>query len=361
MDLCREIDALDPQPEYRDEQRAWYDTLRDFAAVCRGTDVHATVRLYAGERVWCDLDPEDPQDRAWFRSKLESRRDGPRMRIHSDESPFVARVIPARPWSGDADEAREVLERVLDAWPSGTRTEYLLTPGGFLQFPFEEEVPSTDHVSESEALDRLMTKAEDVAHALLDGELENRLAEVTRYVSLGIDSFKDAVSTTGTRIPQPHVETVILVDLKTSTTWTTAKSYPTSDQQTGLLRNPNMDNHFLTLPDGTDVMLLGCHDLTAWNPRAIANAGGARAEWGKALRSRATEEEPELVLQHPHTADHPMTWKPAWGRLDRDLPSVSRYAAAGRYWHDDEGGPRSIFEKVRESTKKGDTLDFVLS
>lgn len=73
-DRCLEIDAHDDDPAYRDEQRAWYDTLRDFAPARLG--LGPTVRLHSREREWCALDPDNREDLAAFRALIESRRGG---------------------------------------------------------------------------------------------------------------------------------------------------------------------------------------------------------------------------------------------------------------------------------------------
>lgn len=44
---------------YRDEQRAWLDTLRDFAPIF--LDLKPTRRLRASDRIWCELDPTNPE------------------------------------------------------------------------------------------------------------------------------------------------------------------------------------------------------------------------------------------------------------------------------------------------------------
>ena len=56
MELCRQLDKHDNDPPWRDEQRAWYDTLRDFSPLVLGH--MPTVRLCAGDEQWCALDPE---------------------------------------------------------------------------------------------------------------------------------------------------------------------------------------------------------------------------------------------------------------------------------------------------------------
>lgn len=55
--LCEDHDAKDNDPEYRDEQRAWYDTLRDLVPSIEG--LQPTVRLYARDWAWCSMDPDN--------------------------------------------------------------------------------------------------------------------------------------------------------------------------------------------------------------------------------------------------------------------------------------------------------------
>ena len=64
LELCRQHDARDNDPAFRDEQRAWYDTLRDLVPSTVG--LQPTVRLYARDRVWCSLDPDSKEDRNRF-------------------------------------------------------------------------------------------------------------------------------------------------------------------------------------------------------------------------------------------------------------------------------------------------------
>ena len=64
LELCEQHDARDNDPPFRDEQRAWYDTLRDLVPAIAG--LQPTVRLYACDRVWCSLDPDNKEDRNRF-------------------------------------------------------------------------------------------------------------------------------------------------------------------------------------------------------------------------------------------------------------------------------------------------------
>ena len=72
MELCEHHGAQDNHPLYRDEQRAWYDTLRDLVPSIR--DLQPTVRLYASDRVWCSLDPDRAEDRECFSELMREER-----------------------------------------------------------------------------------------------------------------------------------------------------------------------------------------------------------------------------------------------------------------------------------------------
>ncbi len=70
MDLAKTLDRRDPNPIYRDEQRAWYDTLRDFSSVLM--DNAPTKRIYARDHVWCLLDPNKEPDVQYFKQSFLS-------------------------------------------------------------------------------------------------------------------------------------------------------------------------------------------------------------------------------------------------------------------------------------------------
>jgi len=72
MALCKRIAARDNHPSYRDEQRAWYDTLRDFAPTLLG--MKQTLRLYSRDLVWCALNPTDEAALLAFTQALTTTR-----------------------------------------------------------------------------------------------------------------------------------------------------------------------------------------------------------------------------------------------------------------------------------------------
>jgi len=67
-ELCSELNRKDNDPPYRDEQRAWYDTLRDFAPFIWGEGT--TIRLYSRDLVWCSLDTAIEPDLRLFEETL---------------------------------------------------------------------------------------------------------------------------------------------------------------------------------------------------------------------------------------------------------------------------------------------------
>jgi hypothetical protein len=68
INLCESINAKDNDPIYRDEQRAWYDTLRDFAPSI--LNLNPTIRLYSKGHIWCDLDANKEEDLEKFEKIL---------------------------------------------------------------------------------------------------------------------------------------------------------------------------------------------------------------------------------------------------------------------------------------------------
>lgn len=68
--LSDSLNKKDNLPPFRDEQRAWYDTLRDFAPFY--LDLQPTVRLFIGDFVWCSLDPNNKEDIEKFKELINA-------------------------------------------------------------------------------------------------------------------------------------------------------------------------------------------------------------------------------------------------------------------------------------------------
>ncbi len=120
--LCERINAKDNAPPYRDEQRAWYDTLRDSLPELKGFE--PTVRLYSKEIQWCSLNPEKPEDIAKFRKLIENGR--------KRSSDWVATVVLQSNGRYSKEERLEVLSQVVDLVAKKTDGDgVILFPGGW--------------------------------------------------------------------------------------------------------------------------------------------------------------------------------------------------------------------------------------
>ena len=356
IELCEKIDAQDNDPPYRDEQRAWYDTLRDFIPAIRG--LKPTVRIFSQDFRWCSLNPDVPSDIRKFKAILKERKQKWTIEIREDTKPSLARIIIAGDWNGNHQTARELLEEICAKWPEGKKVKCLITCGGFLNFGWPDSLPDIgDNKNPNpHAVKCLQEDAEKHCRLLLNRMYE-KLQDRTSYLTIGVDSSKSKISTTKNYISERHVELVCLVDLKRKKYYWTGKSYPTPNQERGLVRICNLRSHFYDLDFGK-VMVLGCHDLTIFNPRS-QNAKGWRKRVNKQFRDLAKKEEPTLVLQHPHTTDSIRTWAAAWSGLRKILPTVEKYASAGKYYNPD-GNPRSRLERVLKKTKYGNTIDIIV-
>jgi hypothetical protein len=66
--LSLKINKRDNDPPYRDEQRAWYDTLRDFASTY--LNLEPTIRIYASDYIWCSLNTSNRNDIKTFKNLI---------------------------------------------------------------------------------------------------------------------------------------------------------------------------------------------------------------------------------------------------------------------------------------------------
>ena len=136
--LCETIDAKDNDPPYRDEQRAWYDTLRDFLPALRG--LKPTIRLYAGDYDWCSLNPENPSDREKFKQVQKETCAQFQINMTRSSNAIIGRIIIAEPWEGRPEEAKRLLEIIQKEWPKDRRVKFLITCGGFIQFEWPKHI-----------------------------------------------------------------------------------------------------------------------------------------------------------------------------------------------------------------------------
>jgi hypothetical protein len=358
----------DNDPPYRDEQRAWYDTLRDFAP--HATSLLPTLRLHANgfawsdtRHEWCSLHPDNATDVETFRHILGEWASFWLLDYKIPDGAHLARIAIDGAWRGNRVLARKLLSDIGQNWPSGVHVHCLSTCGAFLVFDWPESVPQQqdNRFPNAEAVAMLDGVARKHVQTLLGGGLRQSLATCSNYLTIGVDSYKSQISSTDAHIPDNHAELVYVVNLKTGDTHFTGKSYPTPNQEGGLLRVLDLGSHFITL-DGAPTMVLGCHDLTIFNPRSDATASGWRLRAKNDFKNFAKKQKPRWVLQHPHTTVNPMTWRHAWNGLLAELPSVTSYLGTGCYSYRDSknGLNRKPLQAVLGGTKSLDVADIVV-
>lgn len=126
--LCDKICAKDNDPEYRDEQRAWYDAMRDFLPIVSG--LNPTIRIHMGAHDWCSLDVKNPQDVNFFRSKIAGLPSVKGENFNSDKAVIATVNIESH---GDYNNASrcELLKSVLERL-DGT-IDAVVLPAGFFK------------------------------------------------------------------------------------------------------------------------------------------------------------------------------------------------------------------------------------
>jgi len=134
--LCAQIDAHDSTPPYRGEQRAWYDTLRDFLP--RMQKMNPTVRIHMGEFAWCKASSEEI--RARLREIIPSAKSkDQRSSTRSNASVTIATAIPEVEDYLSRNDALAVLKNILSSIEP--QPDILLLPGGFF---YNADKPTSD-------------------------------------------------------------------------------------------------------------------------------------------------------------------------------------------------------------------------
>jgi hypothetical protein len=204
LNACREIRSRDNDPPYRDEQWAFYDALRDILSQANGTQL---IRIKHGDWDWSRPDSGqylmDLFQRLGVREALPPDKDKTRFRIEVryDEEPRLARLVIAGSWDGDVALCRELLNQVCTQWPTVARPHCVVTCGAFLRFVWPEQLlPRSFLEPDLETVERLRDAAERVVRDLLESEFVLRLRQVTKYLTLGVDSpLQNKVTTTRIR------------------------------------------------------------------------------------------------------------------------------------------------------------------
>ncbi len=342
IEQCDKINAHDNDPQDRDEGRAYYDAIRDIEAFKHG---YKLIRIKHGDFDWTSEDA------------IEHLRE---MINQLPGTHKIARIIVSgKQYKGEEpilDELKKVfVSFVQDAKKKDMKFEFVITPGGFLRFDWPSEFDQKiDEEEGNKNIQVFYKSAEQGIDKFFDYIGKNTLEElkgIADYLTIGIDSknYKN----------DQRIELVAIFDLKASKVirWT-GKFYPTGAEERHLIRIYDLDSHFITL-NNQKVVVLGCHDLNAFNPRgqAVSNPDGWRKKTADEFKERCKEFKPDIILHHPHNTDTPNIWRQSWIAIQEELPEVKHYASGIRYYNRD-GKTRGELNEVLDKTKKGDVVDF---
>ncbi len=273
----------------------------------------------------------------------------------------IARVVTDRDTT--TAHAESILLDVFGkAWPKGVKVPFTITPGGFVDTkPKCANWPgSRGWSSTRKDFTVLQAHAEPFANAVVTSKVLKAALGKTNFITLGIDlSFADGI----------HAELVAVYDVQKGHLihWT-GKSYPTSSQQRRLVHVMDFKSHALPNLGGEPVLILGCHDLSAYSPRG--NKAASKAPNGNPnTRARAIKKvvqalRPTVVLHHPHRTDTPNIWRQAWASLTKAPTKITTWASGICYCRRDDNGKlvpqRGALDDVLTSTRNQATLDFLV-
>ena len=251
INLCSKIQATDNDPCYRDEQRAWYDTLRDFLPEIEG--LAPTVRLYSKDMRWCSLDPDRRDDVKRFQNLIESRQIG-------SEGDFIAVVIIESESTGPEDQRQngprlnaliEIIERVAEEMNGDG---VILLPGGY--YSSGEKPGKTEfNKVENEISEVLRTIKQNIIVCLgIDGTVFGTGKERCAHDQLAIAVGKEGITSIG------------------------RKFYPTGGEE-GVIQLADDHNSLeegcsrVFVLNGVSYYLAVCYDVFGIKHQALANPG----------------------------------------------------------------------------------------
>lgn len=151
--LCEKIDAKDNDPEDRDEQRAWYDTMRDFLPVIAG--LNPTIRIHMAAHDWCSLDAKNPRDVELF--KLKSAYSKPDISLGDSLAVTTIATVNIESYGEyDNDTRTKLLEGVLEKLNG--KASAVVLPAGFYKV---QENASSAIYTFAESVRNLLKKRKD--------------------------------------------------------------------------------------------------------------------------------------------------------------------------------------------------------
>ncbi len=345
IETCEKFQAKDNYPENRDENRAFYDCVRDIESQKNG---YVLIRIKHGDYDWESDDAEIYIDKIFSKFKSYTRK------INNQElrSVKIARLVIAGKWEGSLIHARKILLHELEHWPVGLKADFLITCGGFLQFNWPKDIKFNGNTIQppEDVVQNLKKVSREYLLKFLSKDIIKKLSNKIKVITIGLD-IRDHKN-------NKYIEFVWVYDITNNSYYCTGKSYPTKGQEHDLLRITNLKSHFIKLLNHR-IMVLGCHDLKIFDPRARAVSKYWRNRESKKFSKMAKDFKPDIVLQHPHTTDSVLIWRNAWRTLMKENISIKHYAGAGLYYNNNNK-VRSPLRDVLENTRHGDVCDIVV-
>ncbi len=257
-------------------------------------------------------------------------------------------VVQGRPVDGATSPRDMLLDVLNNQWPQQSLAKFLITPGGFVSEEYAGAWPKNlGWDSTPAALVPLIEAAGDLVKRVVNRRVLTAAAGKAEVLTLGVDL----------RAPSgaEHVELVAIVDVVSGQVvrWT-GKSYPTGYQEHSLLHVAALSSHLLRVA-GERVLVLGCHDLNMFSPRAHANQDpeGQRRLRCDSMREMVDRFRPTVVLQHPHSTDTPRIWRMPWLSFLGEAPDVKAWASGIGYYNGRGNARRAPLKVVLEQTHGG--------
>jgi len=278
------------------------------------------------------------------------------------EFPTIVRVVvEGNPADPDRQEnfrrARRMLTDAFENrdWPGQALVAG--TPGGFVHAPFPHDWNGNrGWSSQPEDFRALLGPAGEAVNEVLTSVALEKARGRARFLTLGIDFYSIGKRKMDRQDGKTHAELVAIIDLDQGKPvgWT-GKSYPVSGQERTLVQERALESHRFHVDDER-VLVLGCHDLNMFSPRARAamKDGSERYRRSQEMREMVEKFKPTIILQHPHSTDSPRIWSTAWSGARQLLP-CSRGArhvwASGIGYYTYRGKERSPLHAVLRSTR----------
>ena len=274
--------------------------------------------------------------------------------------PLIVRlVLDGLPKHDVTTQERVFLAALSRKWPEEVRAKFFLTPGGYFKLIYRHTWRGTrSWNSTSDDMDEIISFAESHIPRLVSSRVLKAAEGKVDIITLGIDVLEGGIGANNL------AELVAVVDVaKEKVVAWTGKSYPLGWQERSLVQEPDLDSHCVRVARER-LLVLGCHDLTMFNPRAIANTTNkARKGRQRQMKRLVKEFRPTVILQHPHQTCKTRTWSHGWHRLLDDASrggnTVKAWASGIAYGHySGRSGLQDVLAKT--SGPEGKVLDIVM-